>query len=165
MPRTLLISDANILIDIDAGGVLREMFALAYEFGVPNILYEQELKLRHPEMHELGLRSIELSADSVSNVIGLLAKYRSAGVSTNDIFALVLAQQEKTTLLTGDAKLRQVCIAEDVDVHGTLWLMGEMLAAGTVDIGRARAAYEAMRRAGSRLPWQEIEQQLKDFES
>ncbi len=94
MPRTLLISDANILIDIDAGGVLREMFALEYEFGVPNVLYEQELKLRHPEMHGLGLRSIELSADSVANVIGLLAKYRSAGVSTNDVFALVLAQQE-----------------------------------------------------------------------
>lgn len=165
MPRTLLISDANILIDIDVGGVLREMFALAYEFGVPNVLYEQELKLRHPEMHELGLRSIELSANSVAKVISLVAKYRSVGVSTNDVFALVLAQQEQTTLLTGDAKLRQVCIAENVDVHGTVWLMGEMLAADVLDVDRARAAYEAMRRAGSRLPWQEIEKQLKDFES
>ncbi len=56
-------------------------------------------------------------------------------------------------------------MAENVDVHGTVWLMGEMLTAGTIDIGRARAAYEAMRRAGNHLPWQEIEKQLKGLKS
>jgi hypothetical protein len=111
----------------------------------------------------LGLRPIELSADSVARVIDLVGKYRSASVSTNDLFALVLAQQ--TTLLTGDAKLRELCIAEDVDVHGTVWIMGDMLTAGIIAVGLARAAYEAMRRAGSRLPWPEIEKQLKEIES
>lgn len=43
MSRKLLISDANILIDLVAGGIPDEMFALAYECGVPDVLFGYEL--------------------------------------------------------------------------------------------------------------------------
>src|SRR5712692_2511602 len=129
MPRKLLISDANILIDMEVGELLVKMFKLEYEFGVPDILYEQELKARHPQLEGLGLRSLELTAESIARVVSLAAQYRKFGVSTNDLFALALAQQEQTTLLTGDAKLKQVCIAEKVSVHGTVWLVCEIQAA------------------------------------
>lgn len=160
MPRTLLISDANILIDIEVGGLVDPMFRLEYEFGVPDILYEQELKVHHGRLVERGLRSLALGPDAMSRVVALRGKHQRVGVSINDLFALALAEQEKTTLLTGDSKLRQVCLAENMAVHGTVWLVGEMLRTGHIDRGQARKAYEAMKRDRSRLPWNEIEKQL-----
>ena len=42
MPR-LLISDANILIDMECGGLLDCMFTVDYEFAVLDVLFEEEL--------------------------------------------------------------------------------------------------------------------------
>ena len=42
--RKLLISDANILIDISVGGLLGELFRLNYEYGLPDVLFEYELQ-------------------------------------------------------------------------------------------------------------------------
>ena len=48
MPGQRLVSDANVLIDMDAGGLLKAMFALDYNFAVPDILFDEELKAQHP---------------------------------------------------------------------------------------------------------------------
>lgn len=163
MPRKLLISDANILIDIEVGGLLDQMFKLEYEFGVSDVLYQQELKEQHPKLEDLGLIPLELHAESVARVAMLAAQYRESGVSTNDLFALALAQQEQTTLLTGDAKLKRICIKEKISVHGTVWLVGEMLEANVIEHKTANEAYEKMRNSGRRLPWKDVEKQLKKY--
>jgi type I restriction enzyme M protein len=59
-------------------------------------------------------------------------------------------------MLTWDNALRQVSILEEVEVRGTVWLMGELLESGVIDVGRAESAYDAMRTDGSRLPWKEV---------
>ncbi len=43
----LLISDANILIDIEDGNLTPVIFRLPYEIAVPDILFELELRERH----------------------------------------------------------------------------------------------------------------------
>jgi len=43
----LLISDANILIDIESGGLITFMFSLEVQFAVPDILFNDELKDLH----------------------------------------------------------------------------------------------------------------------
>ena len=48
MSQKLLISDANILIDVIDGGIVDEMFMLEWEFGVPDVLFHYELKNHYP---------------------------------------------------------------------------------------------------------------------
>lgn len=43
----LLTSDANILIDIEIGGLLAPMFSLDYRFAVPDVLFDEELEGQH----------------------------------------------------------------------------------------------------------------------
>ena len=38
-----LVSDANVLIDVEAGEVTKEVFRLGYEILVSDVLYQQEL--------------------------------------------------------------------------------------------------------------------------
>ena len=163
MPARLLISDANIIIDMNTGGLLRLMFRLDATFAVPDTLFEEELRAHHPELPRLGLRLLELREETVVYAERLVEKYRGLGASINDLLALALAWQEKCPLLTGDSRLRTAGQTEGVDLHGSVWLIDQRLQAGTITVRQAAAGYEKMRNAGRRLPWDEIEKQLRTF--
>ena len=61
----LLISDANILIDMEEGNLLAQMFQLPISFSIPDILFYEELEQEHEHLLELGLRLDELEGELV----------------------------------------------------------------------------------------------------
>nr|WP_315251243.1 DUF3368 domain-containing protein [uncultured Duganella sp.] len=159
----LLISDANILIDIDTGGLLASMFSMEYRFAVPDVLYVEELAGQHADLLGLGLQSVGLDEELVTQVAVLSQRYRRP--SRNDLFALVLAANENCPLLTGDKDLRIAAETEGVEVRGTLWLVTEMTRTGRISAQVARAGYQRMRDSGRRLPWDEAERMLTGLAS
>ena len=52
----LLIIDANILIDLEEGRLLRQFFQLPYDYRVPDILFSEELEEQYSCLPELGLQ-------------------------------------------------------------------------------------------------------------
>lgn len=161
MAARLLISDANIIIDMNTGGLLRLMFRFDATFAVPDVLYEEEFRTGHPELLRLGLKRVELRGATVVYAGRLVEKYRTLGASINDLLALALARQEECPLLTGDGRLRTAGQTEGIEVHGTLWLIEQMVRARTMTGRQAEAGYARMREAGRRLPWGEVAQQLR----
>jgi len=108
----LLISDANILIDIEDGNLTSVLFRLPYEIAVPDILFELELRERHSYLLEAGLKVRSLTAESVKRTESLSFKYSRP--SLMDHSALALAMQEKCPLLSGDKDLRIAAKSEGV---------------------------------------------------
>jgi len=159
--RTLLISDANIIIDMAVGGLLEPMFALDYEFATPDLLYHAELQDQHAYLPEMGLQIRELDGASVQQLLQLNQQYMTTGVSSYDLSALTLAIQEQAPLLTGDRMLVQVCIEQNVEVHGTLWITEQILVSGIKTTDEISVAYQSMKDDGSRLPWDETKKQLQ----
>lgn len=156
-----LVSDANIFIDMEIGGVLEPMFSLPEAIAVPDVLYEEELKEQHPHLLQMGLKSLEVRAEFVNEAWRMGGLYKKP--SQNDLLALALAKQEKCPLLTGDARLREAALCENVDVRGTLWLMERLFTEAVLDVEEIEIAYEKMRKEGRRLPWQDVEVQLQRF--
>ncbi|MBP7074233.1 MAG: DUF3368 domain-containing protein [Rhabdochlamydiaceae bacterium] len=154
----LLVSDANIPIDIEHGNLTGSMFSMKTEFAVPDVLFEKELKARHSHLLDFGLKIKILSTESVDKVIEFAAKYRQP--SRMDLFALSLAMQENCPLLTGDKNLRKAADQEGVQVHGTIWLVSEMLREKIIQPSVAHTAFQKMKNAGSRLPWEEVDKLL-----
>lgn len=155
----LVVTDANIIIDLDAGGLLEEIFRLpGMEFCTPDVLYLEELAEHYGVLPGLGLKVVSQPAEAVEYVAQLRPRYR--GPSTNDLFALAMARNFACALLSGDLALRTAAEAEGVEVHGTLWLVERLLQAHIVSLDRVVAAYDAMKRDGSRLPWGEVEAQI-----
>jgi hypothetical protein len=159
----LLISDANILIDIEIGGLVAPMFSLDYQFAVPDILFYEELEGQHAHLLDMGLQPKDLDEAMVARVSEFAAQYPRPG--RNDLFALVLAANENCPLLTGDKDLKAAAEAENVEVRGTLWLVNEMVRAGKITVHVARNAYQTMRTHGRRLPWDMAEQMLVALEA
>lgn len=82
----LLISDANILIDMEEGRLIEAMFQLPWRFSVPDILFYEELEQQHAHLVPLGLSIEELSAETLTYVAELTRKV--TGPSRNDCFGI-----------------------------------------------------------------------------
>ena len=121
----LLISDANILIDMEDGNLIPVIFQLPYEIAVPDILFELELRERHSHLLQAGLKVKSLNSESVKKTEFLTGQYPRP--SMMDHSALALALQEQCPLLTGDKDLRVAAKKEGVEVHGTIWIIEELL--------------------------------------
>jgi predicted nucleic acid-binding protein len=159
----LLVSDANILIDIEVGELIAPMFSLGYQFAVPDVLYYDEIEAQHAHLLNMGLQVRSLPAAGVARVEMLSQLHKRPG--RNDLFALALAEAEQCPLLTGDADLRIAAQSEQVEVKGTVWLMTEMVRQQRITFAVARAALRTMQVNGRRLPWRIAEQKLKELES
>lgn len=159
----LLISDANILIDLEDGRLITELFKLPFQFQVPDMLFVDELEADHGYLLEHGLQLGELSPASMAEVEILVKKYKQP--SRYDCFALVLAKQEHCRLLTGDQNLRKAAEQENVEVKGTLWIVEAMITHQVITIPVARLAYQQMKQKGRRLPWELAENRLCELEA
>ena len=163
----LLISDANILIDMEAGALLETLFRLPMQFGIPDLLYYEEIEEESPDLDDLGLLIMEVSGDFVKYAEQLPSKYNHTlpakngpKPSHNDYLALALAKQESCTLLTGDANLRVVASKEQITVMGTIGLLCAMIENQLLSVDDAFKALDRMKDGKRRLPWPEAEKVL-----
>ena len=154
----LLVSDANILIDLEEGGLLTAFFDLPFEFTVPDILFFEELEEQHAHLLDIGLVVRELSVNTMSYAFSLTQKAR--GPSRMDCFALALAKEESCPLLSGDKALRKLANKELIQTMGTIWIVGRLVEEKLISKDEARSAYKKMKAAGSRLPWDTAEEEL-----
>ena len=155
----LLISDANILIDMEAGELMDTLFQLPMQFAIPDILYWEEIEPGTPGLEEQGLRVLEVSGGYVAYAAGLPAKY-GTNASPNDYLALALAKQEGCPLLTGDQTLKQAAKDEDIPVMGSVWLLRTMVENQLLNVDQAYAALARMKERKRRLPWVDAERIL-----
>lgn len=159
----ILVSDTSVLIDLERGRLLETIFALPYEFAVPDVLYHREMRGAWGDrLVALGLRVEGLSRDGVAAAL----RYRSQRpvLSVPDSFALSLAKERDWPLLTGDSELRRLATSESVDCHGVLWLLDRMEEAGMPGL---QMLYDGLTSLGGhprcRLPRREITIRLERY--
>ena len=81
-----------------------------------------------------------------------------------DHSALALAIQEQCLLLTGDKDLRVAAKNEGVEVHGTIWIIEQLLDQKLIQQSQAKGSFDAMKAQGSRLPWGDVDKLLNKWE-
>lgn len=153
-----------MLIDLERGSLLAAAFALQLEFCVPDLLFHVELQpYGGDRLVSMGLQVLDLDGAGVAQA----TRYRRAtpALSLPDAFALALAQQTGSTLLTGDARLRHLASVERVDCHGVLWLLDLMLDELTaVPEQLYNGLVSICAHPRCRLPKSEVNKRLRVFE-
>lgn len=158
----LLISDSCVLIDIEEGYLTSSLFSLPYQFAVPDTLFAEELSGQHGDLLKLGLITKTLRGELIGEAYNLRQQYNKP--SLNDLLALILAADEHAILLTGDKALRQVASKYNVEVHGTIWLVEQMIIEKLITAEVAKIAFSRMKQSGSRLPWKEVTQIIEIYD-
>ncbi len=156
---TILVSDANIFIDIEVASLTRQMFRLEDTFATPDVLYQEELVDDHSELPGLGLRIERLTSTAISDVERMVVLHQKNSV--NDLMALALAKERHWPLLSGDRQLREAAVIERVEIFGTLWLVEKLIETKTISLPQAVTGFNSMRHGGRRLPWTEVDRLLE----
>lgn len=97
---SMLVVDANILIDIHHGNLISSLFSIPFTLVTTDLIVS-ELEIPNYEyLMDLGLRSIELSSDQTEQLLQLSSSYRR--LSVMDLSAFILAKEWRVPLLTND---------------------------------------------------------------
>lgn len=160
----VLVSDTSVLIDLQRGQLLETALRLPYEFAVPDVLFERELRT----WNGLDLRRHLVILSLAGEGVALAASFRRADarLSLPDALALALAKIGGYTLLAGDAALRAMAEAERVDCHGVLWILDKLDVHGLAAKDDLLAALTLIsQHPRCRLPRTEVRRRLERWKS
>jgi len=159
----VLVSDTSVLIDLERANLLDEMFLLPFEFAVPDLLYVRELQGELGDrLRALGLRVEELTASELRRATGVNRQHQK--LSVLDTFAFALAESRTWTLLTGDGILRELAAAEQIAMHGVLWLFDQMADGAHVNFDRLHSGLTQLyAHPRCRLPASAVKHRLTRF--
>jgi hypothetical protein len=163
MSQLVLVTDTNIWIDLDNGGILDDVFRLPHDFRTPDIATRELIRPHWQTLQALGLVLQELLADQVIELAQLRFSHRN--LSVIDLASFLLAKSLDATLLTGDSRLYYLANANGLSVHGVLWLLDEMVRLRVLVPDQVAGALRKMLEAGARLPQDEYRKRLVDWSS
>ena len=142
----VLVSDSSILIEFAKRDLLGKMFALNFEFAVPDLLFHEELidlgSFSRQDLIEYGLRVEPLDAEGVQAATAYQAE--RPALSLVDSFALALADLQEWQLLTEDRTMRNFAESRGITCWDALWVFDRMLDAGILSASQAVVVLEAM---------------------
>lgn len=154
------VTDANIWIDLDNGGLLGRVFDLGDELYIPDLIFAE---LETPDtalLEELGLKVVGLTGSQLAEIQGHLAhQYNRASV--RDLSALVYARDNGVVLVTGDGPLRAAAREEGVEYHGVVWILDRLVAEGVITRSEASHSLRVMVHKGARLPREVVQGRLR----
>ncbi|HEV2653556.1 MAG TPA: PIN domain-containing protein [Ktedonobacteraceae bacterium] len=154
--------DTSLLIDLHIGKIIVKLFDLPYSFIAPDVIIAEAQTIDTKTLIRYGLQKSELAGEQILKVLQLKAQHRHPSV--NDLFALVTAQSMNAVLLTGDRNLRKVAELYHVPVHGTLWILDEMVRLEIISSIQAISTLKSMCEQGSRLPQDECDRRLQNWQ-
>lgn len=159
----VLVSDTSVIIDLERGTLLEDLFRLPFEFAVPDLLYRRELAgALGDRLRALGLRVEELTPDELSRAttVGRERKVLSA----SDTFAYALAEGRQWPLLTGDGGLRRLAEERQIAIHGVLWICDQFEQGAHIPVARLHAGLTALSsHPRCRLPLAEVALRLARY--
>lgn len=117
----VLVSDTSVIIDLERGALLEDLFRLPFEFAVPDLLFRRELTgPLGDRLVALGLRVEELTSIELASATTIRRERKE--LSTPDTFAFAIAEGRRWPLLTGDGGLRRLAAERQIAFHGVLWI-------------------------------------------
>jgi len=147
---SVLVTDTNIWIELENGGIRVEVFRLPYQVAIPDFAIPELIRPGWETLEMLGLKAYELPAEQVVILSQLRRIHRN--LSIIDLAAFLLAQMLDATLVTGDRRLNILASANGLRAHGILWLLDEMVHFKTLTPRQATISLRRMLESGARLP-------------
>lgn len=163
----IVVNDTNIIIDLYNAGLLPYCRKLGLSFRTLDVIMEEikpfDQRTAIQEIIDDGtLKVCSLSEEQVRNVSRKILEYQNAcNLSFQDISVMVYAKDNNCRLLTGDRKLKEKAILENVKVSGILYLTDMMVKESIVGTHEMVAALRRLLESNNRLPKRLIKDRIE----
>jgi hypothetical protein len=150
----LVVSDANIFIDLLKMGLVNHFFQIAMDIRTTDLIIEEvrednvEYLMNYVNGGRLKVR--EFSFEELIELARLNECLR--GLSMADCSCIWLCHKISATLLTSDRKLTAVAEEDDIETHGLLWILDKMISDKVVTSQTVVKRLETLMQMNPRLP-------------
>lgn len=162
------VKDANVLIDLEIAGLLDLWFQLGHQTITTDLVIRQLKTGGHNEaISHVSTGNIEVhkcSGEFLVRAFELMTQIGS-GPDIADCSVLLLAIDLGAMLLSGDKPLRKGATQNQVEVHGTLWILDELVATKLLSKPTAAAKLEHLIEQDSFYPKDECQKRLTRWKS
>lgn len=93
----------------------------------------------------------------------LAERTRQGSQDRGEVEAVVQASQFGATVIVDDSWGRQLAAHNDLEVHGTLWILQRFHELGLLSSAALRDSFASLRRRGTRLPWEVVNELMKQI--
>lgn len=125
----IAVKDANVFIDMESMGVFDLWVQLGYETLTTSLIVLELEEGGHAEalayIETDGISVVDPASDAVDRLYSELP-----GLSFEDASVLCLAMEREAILLTGDKTLRNAGEVRQVEVHGSIWVLDQLVRNG-----------------------------------
>lgn len=130
----IAVKDANVFIDLESMGILDLWFQLDYQTITSSFVVVELEDGGHANalasIHAGEVIEAVISGEEMEAFEALRVNCDQMGLSPADVSVLFLAIRENALLLSGDKRLRSQAKLQMVEVHGTLWIMDQLVESG-----------------------------------
>lgn len=162
----IVVNDTNILIDLYNSGLLPYCKRLNLEFRTLDVVMNEievpdQQKAIQSIIDDGTLTVFHLSGAQIGTVLQKVAEYQGVcNLSVVDISVMVYAIENNCRLLTGDKKLKEKAILENVNVSGILFLTDMLMTDSSISNAEMITALEKLLSSNNRLPKNKIKERI-----
>lgn len=162
----LIITDTNVFFDIISIGALPEFFSMDYDISTTDFVVKEVLESDQKVQIESFIRAQKLnvfkfSADEIEEIRNFPTIRFFKGITDKTV--LWKSHQLKCLLLTGDKKLRKEAEDLKIEVHGSIWVINELVEKNIVTKAKGAEFSEKLKLTNASLPHNEIDRLIKKF--
>ena len=155
--------DASTLNEFLKANALNELFSLNISLACTNLVVS-ELENYWPALVETlngyDLKVVELSMD---DLLYSKSKYDYGALSIQDRTCLWLANKLSLSLLTSDGAMRKIATKLGIAVHGSLWILDNLMKEEIIDRHRACEIIRIFERSTIRMPESEMIRRIEEW--
>jgi predicted nucleic acid-binding protein len=162
----VVITDVSVFFDLHQLQVLPEFFALDLEIHTTNFVYNEIANSEQKNEFVVFERSKKLHIIKITPEEELEIHSMTLARSNRsfpDKTVLWKAKQLGCTLLTCDNKLKIEAVGQGLEVHGSIWVLTELIEHKIISKPKGVELLELMKTVNTRLPIDEIEKLIKQL--
>jgi predicted nucleic acid-binding protein len=159
----IVITDTNILFDVIKIGALPEFFSLDYEICTTVFVMHEILPSEQKDLVETFIRAKRLIVYSFTEEeIEAVRNFNTERdlKRFTDKSVIWKSLQLNCPMLTGDQRMREVAEKLNIEVHGSIWIVDELVTKSLISNEKAIELFEQLLITNSRLPKDEIEKRI-----
>ncbi|HEY4785387.1 MAG TPA: hypothetical protein VIH57_05035, partial [Bacteroidales bacterium] len=163
----IIITDTNVFFDVISIRALPEFFALDFEICTTDFVVNEILQSEQKEQIDYFIRSrkltiFQLTDDEVDEINAFKTVRFFKGITDKTV--LWKALKLKCPLLTGDKKLKKEAEEHGVEVHGSIWIIVELIEKAIITREDGVKLLQMLLEVNGSLPHDEIEKLIRKYQ-
>lgn len=156
----LLISDANIFIDLEKIDLINLCTCIPHEIVTTDFVFNELYPHQQSILKRLNIRALEFSGEEVIDFMQQYGSFGQIGISAPDYSLIYKAKQTSSSIMSGDKALRNFATSEKIPILGIFFLLDLFLKQKLLSLQDWKQKLTELQRINPRLPKKEFEKRL-----